>query len=384
MSRARRILLLTHEFAPFPGGVARYCWNVAAAAARRGDSVTVLAPTHSAQPGFDPPGVTVWHFPGDVFHFRELRRLERLVRETVEREAWDIVHAADWPMIVAMRHAGIASAEQLATLHGSDVLLLRQSLRARLARAPEALARFDRYVCNSDFTASLLLRAFPSLMDADVRVTPLGVEDWWFGAPGTGDIEAFERRIDRQPGERIVLTVARLDERKGHLITLEALARLPLHERKTVKYVCVGRAADRVYHDRIAAKAAATGVNTVITGPIPDAEIRAAYATSNVFSLCGQNLPGRIEGFGLVLLEAAAQGLPAVVTPVHALPEIIRHGQTGWVCVDDAEQLGRTFHKALGQFGKPLVQTACIEHAREFGWDQCARATYERRYAVAA
>ena len=48
--------------------------------------------------------------------------------------------------------------------------------------------------------------------------------------------------------------------------------------------------------------------------PLTDGELKAAYTLAHIFALTGEDVPGRVEGFGLVLLEAAAQGLPAVVT----------------------------------------------------------------------
>src|SRR5262249_46572240 len=75
MGSGKRILMLTHEFPPYPGGVGRYCWSLAAAASRAGHRVTVLAPAHRqlrSDQYRDPPGVEVTHFAGDIFHFRDL------------------------------------------------------------------------------------------------------------------------------------------------------------------------------------------------------------------------------------------------------------------------------------------------------------------------
>ena len=36
----------------------------------------------------------------------------------------------------------------------------------------------------------------------------------------------------------------------------------------------------------------------------------------------------------MVNLEAKMAGIPSVVTPSGALPELIRHGDNGWVCSD--------------------------------------------------
>jgi phosphatidylinositol alpha-1,6-mannosyltransferase len=80
MNTSKKILMLTHEFPPCPGAVGRYCWSLAAAAARAGHSLTVLAPahaTHRSDHYRDPPGVKVVHFTGDLFHFREIRASRR-------------------------------------------------------------------------------------------------------------------------------------------------------------------------------------------------------------------------------------------------------------------------------------------------------------------
>ncbi len=194
----------------------------------------------------------------------------------------------------------------MASLHGSDILLFRRSFRARIAGASKALRHFDSLVCNSAYTASLLHSGFPDVRN--VKVAPLGVDAQWFDEPSPDAVAAYNARIGWTEGERIVLTVARLDERKGHLATLAALAKLPESERKTIKYVCVGRAVDTAYEARIVELASTLGVPTVMTGTLPDAELKAAYRTASVLALCGQDIPQKVEGFGLVLLEGAGAG----------------------------------------------------------------------------
>ena len=386
MSTSKNILMLTHEFPPYPGGVGRYCWSLAAAAARAGHNVTVLAPAHARHRSDhyrDPPGVKVVHFTGDLFHFRELAAVEQLVTDTVRSGAWDVIHAADWPMIAAARRLTQAPGQRVASLHGSDVLLFRHSLRARIAGAARALHHFDTLVCNSAYTASLLRAGFPDA--GNVQVAPLGVDTQWFDEPSPEAIEAFRKRIAWSEGERIVLTVARLDERKGHLATLASLARMPEQARRSLKYVCVGRAIDAAYQARIVATAASLGVPTILTGTLPDAELLAAYRTASVLALCGQDVPQKVEGFGLVLLEGAAQGLPAVVTNVHALPEVVVNGFTGWVCEgNDPSRLAIVLSMALAGSTSSEMREACVTHARQFTWDRCADLTYRGRLAAVA
>jgi glycosyltransferase involved in cell wall biosynthesis len=49
---------------------------------------------------------------------------------------------------------------------------------------------------------------------------------------------------------------------------------------------------------------------------------------------CCPSQPELREGFGVVVLEAKMAGIPSVVTPTGALPELIRHAEDGWICTD--------------------------------------------------
>lgn len=378
------ILMLTHEYPPYPGGVGRYCASLAEAAVRAGHQVTVLAPDHKQpQACSDQAGVKVIRFEGDVFHFKELKALRAQIKRTLAQAArpYDVVHAADWPAIVALRGVATPGSQRLATLHGTDILLIKRSIRARLARASSALASFDRYVCNSRYTQSLLQTHFPKLAPRSV-VTPLGVDHSWFDTASAADQQALSARAGLQSDQLIVLTVARLDSRKGQHRTIEALARLPDALKRRVHYVCVGKEVEAGYGARLQAAAQAGQVRLTLTGRLPDGELKAAYALAHVFALTGEDVPERVEGFGLVLLEAAAQGLPAVVTQLQALPEVVANGQTGWVCATDAD-LTTAFQAALQQAGTGALKAPCIAHARTFTWDRCAAQSYSSKAAQA-
>ncbi|BCJ66567.1 glycosyltransferase family 4 protein [Polymorphospora rubra] len=80
------------------------------------------------------------------------------------------------------------------------------------------------------------------------------------------------------------------------------------------------------------------------------------------------------EPFGMVMLEAMSAGTPVVALNRGAVPELVRHGETGFVHEDPAE-LPQSLRDVLG-----LDPAACVEHVRtQFGADRMARA-YERVY----
>ncbi len=51
------------------------------------------------------------------------------------------------------------------------------------------------------------------------------------------------------------------------------------------------------------------------------------YPTADIFVL----VPPKVEGFGMVAVEAASYGIPTVVSNVCALPEIVEQGKTGFI-----------------------------------------------------
>jgi glycosyltransferase involved in cell wall biosynthesis len=80
------------------------------------------------------------------------------------------------------------------------------------------------------------------------------------------------------------------------------------------------------------------------------------------------------EPFGMVMIEAMAVGTPVVGVGSGAVPELVRHGVTGWIA-DDPEELPDLLRK-VGE----LDAEACVEHVRaNFSASVMAR-RYERVY----
>lgn len=371
----KHILLVTHEYPPYPGGVARYCAGLADAAVRVGHSVTVLAPTHGeplSNASAAPHAVHVQRFTGDVFRFRDMAGFVEPLKLALTRDRFDLVHAADWPALIAVGKLR-PTVPCIATLHGTDILLMKRSLRAQWAGAAKALKHYQHFYCNSRYTQGLFATHFRHLASRS-SVTPLGVDPHWFAAPSPQACADFNQSIGRQPNDKVVLTVARLESRKGQLTTIQALGALPVAQRQALRYACVGKEVEEGYAQRLEQAARHHGVTLVLTGRVSEEQLHAAYGTADVFALTGIEQPRSVEGFGLVLLEAAAQGLPAVVTHVQGLPEVVAPGVSGWIAKQTAS-LPECFAQALDA-GRQTLAQQCIDRARQFTWDRCAAETY--------
>ena len=68
---------------------------------------------------------------------------------------------------------------------------------------------------------------------------------------------------------------------------------------------------------------------------VPRNELAAYYSQADVFLA-----PSKVEGFGLVLVEAMAAGVPTIASNAWAMPEIITHGVNGFlICPNNLDEL---------------------------------------------
>ncbi len=260
-----------------------------------------------------------------------------------------------------------------------------QGLIPRPLRAPHAIALlgidawrpFDAAGRRSVAAARSLVaiseetarRAAPFLPEESrVRVVHPGIEPL-----ARGDL--VDDELLARAGEGFLLVVARMagpERLKGHDDLLAALAELP-HDEKPVRLVIAGEGVDR---PRIEALAIELGVadRTLFTGAVTGATLAELYRRASAFAM-----PSRLEGFGLVFVEAMAAGLPCVALANTAPAEIIVDGETGvLVRADDPQALAaaladllfdsRTARK-MGEAGRrryeQLFTAECFEHRFE-------------------
>jgi glycosyltransferase involved in cell wall biosynthesis len=97
-----------------------------------------------------------------------------------------------------------------------------------------------------------------------------------------------------------------------------------------------------------------------LLGTLSNGERADFYAGIDLFCM-----PSRTDSFGIVFLEAWANGLPVVAAAAGGVPEVVHHGETGLlVPFGDVDQLAEALHalltdrsqaRAMGQAGRTLV-----------------------------
>src|SRR5262249_52505615 len=87
--------------------------------------------------------------------------------------------------------------------------------------------------------------------------------------------------------------------------------------------------------------------------------------------------------FGNVILEAAASGVPAIVTSEGGPKDLVLHGLTGYVARDDADFIAKLLEFAADRKRLPQMGHAARENASHSSWDTACEMIYAAyRHAV--
>jgi endo-1,4-beta-xylanase/phosphatidylinositol alpha-1,6-mannosyltransferase len=372
------ILMLTSEFAPATGGIGTYAREIATAATQLGAQVTVVAPDYAQDNAADDLAYPfhIHRFPGGLHSMRDLPSKIALARRHVGNGDYDIIHAADWPFFIPLALArGRTSARLMMTVHGTEINETQTAMKRLAIRTAGVFGPRTEVAANSRYTRDLFCSRFA--IDANhIHAIPLGVSDFWFGAINSRD---EIRKTNSLPLDSLVMvTVARLTRRKGHHLTLAALARLPDDLRRRITWLVIGPDGEADYVRELRETIANIDCDIRILGPLPGEKIRDIYTAGDVFCLTG--LPessGRVEGFGLVYLEAGAAGLPSIATDVGGVPDAVLADESGLLVAPDAGAIADAIAEMIVDRGTRAVLAAgAMTHGRSLSWERCAARTY--------
>jgi phosphatidylinositol alpha-1,6-mannosyltransferase len=236
---------------------------------------------------------------------------------------------------------GVFGIPWVAMGHGSEFGRTSGGMAAALRWA---FRRTRAVICVSDYTQRLMHR-FGVHPPTSVRI-PNGADPERFRVMAEGDLRVARRKLGL-PAGRWIVTVGQVSERKAQDIVVRAMPAI-LAAVADAHYVVVGMPTDGPALRKLS-ESLQVSDRVHLPGRLDDERLVEILNAAEVFVLTSRETSGGdVEGFGIVVVEAALCGLPAVVSSGSGLAEAICDGQTGLlVPPDDPEGTARAIVSLL-------------------------------------
>jgi glycosyltransferase involved in cell wall biosynthesis len=264
-------------------------------------------------------------------------------------------HAEACVLVRRMRAAGVGHLHAHFATNATTIAMLARELGgppysftihgpADLNAAP--LLALDRKARGAKFVAAVShhtrgqLQRYASPADWDrIRIVHCGLDAAFLRQPSVP-----------LPAARRMLCVARFDPDKGHLVLLEAAAKLAA-EGLDFRIELIGDGVQRPLIERTIDRLGLAR-HVEILGWKKGLEVRDRLLASRFFVL-----PSFAEGLPVVLMEALALERPVISTYVAGIPELVVDGENGWlVPASSVDDLARALRAALSASDETLAR----------------------------
>lgn len=381
-----RLLMVSSEFPPGPGGIGNHAWQLALRLRGLGWTVEVISPQDYASPAETESFRA--QLPFEVH--RVLSGRHRL-REAAERLAvgTKAIRQRRPNVLLGTGLSGVLVAAVLSLMHGLPCLAVAHGSElgpvGALNHRLRALA-FERarvVVAVSQFTSALVARA--GIHPRQLDIVPNAADEFRF-APLP---EAEQRRFREAKGfskASLLLTVGHVSERKGQEQVIRALPQI-LRRVPDAHYLMIGLP---TLKPELSYLAGVLGVGDRVhfLGHVGEKELVRWLNVCDLFLMTSRTTAsGDCEGFGIAVVEAALCGRPAVVTRGSGILEAIEDGTTGLAVAEgDADATAAAVVSLLQDAARreALGCAARVRALRVQTWDTCGRRYDELLRRIAA
>jgi len=365
-----RLGLITEDWRPSIGGIENYLANAVAFLEKAGDEVAVVAPKGRGTRGekkekgqrvirkrfYNPLVRPKWWL------------LYRWLKKKAKKDGWEVTLCgkALFAGIVGRRLKRALGIPYIVFTYAMEIEEWKKGWWQRV-KLKKVLQEADKVICINEITKKSII---------ELGVAKEKIVKAWPGlsSPYYARVEEEEIRkvLAKYEIERpYVLSVGRLIARKGFDLLVEAFSKIDQTKHGDKKLVIVG---DGPLLDELQASVEAEMIdNSVLFLPdVPDDDLLALYAGAYLFALTPRNVGGDMEGFGIVYLEAAGQGVPSVGTRVGGVPEAVIDGGTGILVEEgNVEGVVKAMERILSDrsFRDELGVRARRRAEEEFNWD---------------
>ncbi|MFH1789802.1 MAG: glycosyltransferase family 4 protein [bacterium] len=341
-----KILIPTFEYPPQIGGISFYLLNTAKNWPKKDDEIVFCAPSMPNDRGFDAKNSWKVYRKKLLFRFfwprwaRMMWHIFKIIR--IEKPDIIFVHHALPIGYIALVMKVLFKIPYVIFFHGTDFGFAVNS-KSKLKKLEFVIKKADYVVANSEYLRDRIKMYF-SHFKPDIRVV--------YPCPSICEkiepklLDEFQKKYNPQK-RPLILTCGRLVKRKGQDNVIKSL---PIVKEKipNILYLICGNGS---YENdlRILSKELDVGGNVKFIDFVGKAELPYIYGISDIFVMPGRHeVKDDIEGFGIVLLEAAMCGKPIIAGNSGGMPEAVIENETGYL-VDalDIDQIADRIIKLL-------------------------------------
>ncbi len=315
-----RILILSSEFPPQPGGIGHHAASLSWWLQQSGKEVRVITNSRGSS-HLGSEQIFDKSFPFSVqrarrfriIWFTYLQRILMTFRHIDTPHAISVIASGKFSLWLAGFFSFFYPGHQyIAILHGTELAMAGPARRL----TQWSLRGFDQGIAVSEFTANLARKLQPRLK---LRVVPNGFD------PERLDGYPEKRSLSGSP---TLITVGNVNRRKGQHNVICALPAI-LERYPEAHYHIVGLPTEQTAFENLAKE---LGVSDHVTfhGPLPDSELAPTLRGADIFLMLSERqADGDVEGFGIAILEANYLGLPAIGANDSGINDAIRNGYSG-------------------------------------------------------
>jgi glycosyltransferase involved in cell wall biosynthesis len=362
-----RIIQTPARFYPFYGGVEKYVLELSKKLVGLGNEVTVACADEPHAESEDVEGIKVIRLPY-ITKVANTNITPRLFR-TLIREKFDVVHThipTPWSADVSAL-ASMLKRKPLCVTYHNDLtgqgingivaqLYNSTLLHLVLWRAKTIVVTQPKY---TEYSSHLKLHK------EKIVIIPPGVtEPVHSGGP--------ERKVD------CVFFMSVLDKHhdyKGLDVLLQAMTKVRI-KRPSAKLL-IGGGGESICKYKLLAERLGIIDSVEFLGALSDQELADTYRTSSIFVLPSLN---KLEGFGIVALEALSFGTPVITTHVAGSSEFISRNRAGLIVPPaDIDALSNAILILLEDHSEARLmgERGAAAVSQEFSWGSIARQIIE-------
>ncbi|WP_291098308.1 MULTISPECIES: glycosyltransferase family 4 protein [unclassified Empedobacter] len=326
MMTQRKLLILSYDFPPSNGGIARLCNEIAQGISAYYDSIEVVTrDVRGPSLPYNSKSIIITRF-GESRGKLEFSILNYLKK--FDKNNTDILCGVWHPEGIIAKIAGFKNIFILG--HGTEFLhgniFWRKYFWLNIY-CKFILESTSCLITNSHYTKRLAEKISKK---ARVNAVPLGVNSNFF-KPTVLETSNFDDKIN-------IVSLSRILKFKGYDFIAKTIASLSEEYKHKIVWN-IGGTGPYLQDLKLLVKELKIDDITYFHGFIPDDKLPDFYSKNDLFILCTREADDTsdVEGFGLVFIEAQSCGVPVIGTNTGGIPDAIDHQNGGWLIPQDDE-----------------------------------------------